>query len=91
MIVKILVVAIIALYLNVLLGKYRVHFRKMSIKWWLIIHASIPVIIPLRIYLNTPKITIPLFIGLAVTGQIIGSRFFPKANKSKEDEQEEHI
>lgn len=91
MIVKILVVAIIALGLNIFLGKYRTHFRKMTIKWWLIIHASIPVIIPLRIYLNTPKITIPLFIGLAVIGQVVGSRFLSKTNKYKKNEQDEHI
>lgn len=38
------------------------------------IHASIPLVIPLRIWLDTPKIAIPLFIGLAVLGQMIGSK-----------------
>ncbi|MDR1708075.1 hypothetical protein [Dysgonomonas sp.] len=82
MILNILIVAVIALGLNILLGKYRVRFRKMTIKWWLLIHASIPVIIPLRIYLNTPKITIPLFIGLAVTGQIIGNKIVSNRKKT---------
>jgi hypothetical protein len=89
--VNILIVAIIALGLNIFLGKYRMRFRKMTIKWWLIIHASIPVIIPLRICLNIPKITIPFFIGLAVIGQIIGSRFLLKSNKYKGNEQKDHI
>jgi hypothetical protein len=44
--------------------------------WWIMIHASIPFIIPLRIWLGTPNIAIPLFIGLAIAGQFIGSRFF---------------
>ncbi|BAR49930.1 hypothetical protein TFKS16_2573 [Tannerella forsythia KS16] len=46
----------------------------MSLMWWIIIHASLPLVIPLRIWLDTPDITIPLFIALAVIGQIIGSR-----------------
>ncbi len=81
MILKVLIVAVIALGLNILLGKYRARFRKMTIKWWLLIHASIPIIIPLRIYLNTPRITIPLFIGLAVIGQIIGNKIVSDREK----------
>jgi hypothetical protein len=42
------------------------------------IHASIPLIIPLRIWLDTPKWAIPLFIGLAVIGQLIGSKIVGK-------------
>jgi hypothetical protein len=46
--------------------------------WFLLIHASIPLIIPLRIWLDTPNIFIPLFIVLAVAGQFIGAK-----NKNK--------
>jgi cytochrome c-type biogenesis protein CcsB len=42
-----------------------------------LIHASIPLIIPLRIWLDTPTVCIPLFIGLAVAGQFVGSRIRP--------------
>jgi hypothetical protein len=72
--VNILIVAVSALSINIILGKYRARFKKMTIMWWVMIHASIPLIIPLRIWLDTPKIAIPLFIGLAITGQLIGSR-----------------
>lgn len=71
---NILIVAVSALSINIILGKYRTRFKKMTIMWWIMIHASIPIIIPLRIWLNTPKVAIPLFIGLAVVGQIIGNK-----------------
>jgi hypothetical protein len=54
----------------------------MSLMWWLMIHASIPLIIPLRIWLDTPTFAIPLFIGLAVVGQLIGSKMEGKRAKS---------
>ncbi|MDR1341084.1 MAG: hypothetical protein LBK58_13670 [Prevotellaceae bacterium] len=71
---NILAVSAFALTVNILLGIWRVKYRKFTLKWWLIIHASIPLIIPLRIWLNTPAIWIPFFVGMAVAGQFIGSR-----------------
>lgn len=75
---NIIVVSIISLGINILLGKYRARFSKMTLMWWLMIHASIPLIVTLRIYLDTPKIAIPLFIILAIIGQVIGGRVFAK-------------
>jgi uncharacterized protein len=71
---NILIVAAVALILNIFLGLWRRKFKKFTFKWWLIIHASIPLIIPLRILLNTPYAYTPLFIALAVAGQFIGAR-----------------
>lgn len=71
---NIAIVSVISLTTNIFLGKFRAKYKKMSFMWWLMIHASIPLIIPLRIWLDTPKIVIPLFILLAVAGQFIGSR-----------------
>jgi len=71
---NIAIVSVVALITNIFLGRQRAKFRKMTLMWWIMIHASIPLIIPLRIWLNTPTITIPLFIGLAIIGQIIGSK-----------------
>lgn len=71
---NILIVSVISLLTNILLGKYRTRFRKMSLMWFVMIHASIPLIIPLRIWLDTPSLAIPLFIALAVTGQLLGSK-----------------
>jgi hypothetical protein len=53
---------------------WRRKYKKFSFMWFLFIHASIPLIIPLRIWLDTPNIFIPLFIALAVAGQFTGSR-----------------
>lgn len=71
---SIAIISVVSLIVNIFLGKYRAKFRKMTFMWWLMIHASIPLIIPLRIWLDTPKIAIPLFIILAVVGQLIGSK-----------------
>lgn len=78
---NIAIVSVISLVINIFLGKYRTKYRKMTVMWWIMIHASIPLIIPLRIWLDTPKIAIPLFIVLAVIGQLIGSRFLAIKNK----------
>ena len=75
MIIKIAVIAVLSFGINVPLGIWCHKFKKFTFPWWLVIHASIPVIIALRIWLNTPRVFIPLFIGLAVLGQFIGSRF----------------
>jgi hypothetical protein len=73
-VLNILIVAAVALGINIFLGKWRVKYRKFTLKWWLLIHASIPLIIPLRIWLGTPTIFIPVFIGLAIAGQFAGSK-----------------
>jgi uncharacterized membrane protein YhaH (DUF805 family) len=77
-IINILVVSAISLVTNIFLGIRRAKCRKFTFKWWLLIHASIPLIVPLRIWLDTPAIFIPVFIGLAVAGQFAGSRMTGK-------------
>jgi hypothetical protein len=67
-------VGIVALTINIPLGKWRNRYKKFTVIWWLLIHASIPLIITLRIWLATPRIYIPLFIALAVLGQFIGTK-----------------
>ncbi len=80
---NVLIISVIALTLNIFLGRWRIRYRKFTFTWWLLIHASIPLIIPLRIWLNTPNVYIPLFIGLAVLGQFIGIKHKRKAIKNK--------
>ncbi len=72
---SILIISILSLVSNIFLGRYRVKYRRMSFMWLLMIHASIPLIIPLRIWLETPRVASILFIGLAAVGQVIGSKF----------------
>lgn len=80
---QVAIVSVVSLVVNIFLGRYRARFRKMTLMWWIMIHASIPLIIPLRIWLDTPKIAIPLFIGLAVIGQLIGSKVVASHMKDK--------
>lgn len=70
----ILLVALVTFGVNLLLGRWRKRYRKFSPMWWVLIHASIPIVIPLRIGLNVPLWTIPVFIALGVAGQALGSR-----------------
>lgn len=73
---NIAIIALTAVALNIFLGRQRSRYRKMTFMWWLMIHASIPVIVPLRLWLGAPLYCIPVFIALAVAGQVIGSRCF---------------
>ena len=68
-------VSVASLGINLILGKFRARYKKMSLPWWLLIHASIPILIPLRIGSDTPSAYIPLFIATAIVGQFIGSRY----------------
>ena len=74
LLMNIVIISLISLSVNIFLGRLRTRYRKMSFMWWVMIHASIPLIIPLRIWLDTPKIAIPVFILLAIIGQFIGTK-----------------
>ncbi len=69
---KILIVSVLCLIVNIPLGARRERARKFSWQWILWIHASIPVIIALRIWLQLHLIAIPINIAAAVLGQLIG-------------------
>jgi hypothetical protein len=69
---KILTVSLICLLINVPMGVMRERSRKFSLQWILWIHASIPLIIALRLWLQLPMIAIPINIAAAVLGQCIG-------------------
>jgi len=69
---KILAVSILCLLVNIPMGMMRERSRKFSIQWILWIHASIPLIIALRIGLHLHWIAIPINIAAAVLGQFIG-------------------
>ncbi|MDD4514114.1 hypothetical protein [Massilibacteroides sp.] len=78
MTIEIIAVSILAFLLNIPLGRWRTRYKKLSLPWWLVVHASIPFIIAMRIWLGTPRLYIPLFIALAVLGQFLGARAFRK-------------
>lgn len=71
---KVLAVSVLCLLVNIPMGMRRERCRKFSLAWLFWIHASIPLIIALRLWVHLPLIAIPLNIAAAVLGQVIGSR-----------------
>ena len=69
---KILLVSVVCLLVNIPMGKMRERSRKFSLAWILWVHASIPLIVVLRICLKLHPIAIPINIASAVLGQFIG-------------------
>jgi len=63
-----------ALIVNIPFGYIRSGHPKFSLKWLFWIHASIPLIIFMRISLNLSGLSIPVSIFMAVLGQIIGAK-----------------
>jgi hypothetical protein len=63
-----------ALGTNALLGIWRSGLRRFSPAWFVAIHASIPLLIAIRLVLIRPLWVIPPEIGLAVVGQFVGAR-----------------
>ncbi len=76
--------ALVSFLINIPCGYWRENHPKFSFKWFLWIHASIPVIVYLRLYWHTAKISIPICIFLAVVGQIVGSRYRRKTMTEEE-------
>lgn len=75
---EIIAIAIVTFALNLPLGMWRRRYKKLTLPWWLLVHASIPFVVALRIWLGTPHIYAVLFIAVAVAGQVIGSRYLGK-------------
>jgi len=63
-----------ALGANVPLGVWRRGLRRFSPAWFVAIHASIPLLVAMRLALVRPNWVIPPEIALAVVGQLIGGR-----------------
>lgn len=68
-------IALASFFVNIPMGYIRENCPKFSFKWLLWIHASIPLIVYLRITMGTSKWFIPVCIFLAVLGQVWGSRW----------------
>ncbi len=69
-----LLVAALALVVNLPLGYLRAGVRKFSPAWFVYVHLSIPLIIFLRLRLGISFAWAPLFILMAVAGQVLGGR-----------------
>lgn len=74
----IILTCLAAFLLNVPLGVWREHLQKFSVWWFVAIHASIPLILALRILFDLSMAWVPVTIGLAVIGQFLGGRLVKK-------------
>jgi hypothetical protein len=68
------IISVFAFMLNMPFGYVRKHARKYSFKWFVCIHAPVPMIIIARITTHTSYRFIPLFILLSVAGQVLGGK-----------------
>lgn len=64
----------VALIMNLPFGMVRARMRKLSVSWFVAIHAPIPAVIALRLALDVSPWLIPAGIASAVVGQVIGGR-----------------
>ena len=74
--IKILIVLAVlasAFVMNIPLGVWRSRVRKFSVKWFVAVHLSIPIIIYLRLKTGMSFHFIPFTLGLAVLGQMVGA------------------
>ena len=81
MALKILLVSVICFLVNIPLGVWREHTKKFSCQWIVAIHASIPLIIALRIGLKLHPVAIPVNIAAAILGQFVGARSCKKSKR----------
>lgn len=63
-----------AALLNIPFGTWREHTKKFSPEWFLAVHATIPLIAPLRKAVLMPRWAIALTIASAIAGQYTGAR-----------------
>lgn len=70
-----------ALFANIPLGYLREGAAKYSVRWFVYIHLSIPFIIALRLAYGFSWRVIPLTLGCAVAGQMVGGRARRRARR----------
>jgi hypothetical protein len=69
-----LIIACVAVLINVPMGYWRTRVRKYSLGWFLAIHLSIPLIFVLRIKSGLGYGYIPELFLAAIAGQVIGGK-----------------
>ncbi len=71
---KVVLIALVAFFLNLPFGMLRTRYKKFSWKWLLCIHAPIPIVAFLRITTKTHWKFIPVFLATSILGQVVGAR-----------------
>ncbi|MBX5436231.1 MAG: YwiC-like family protein [Alicyclobacillaceae bacterium] len=75
----VMAVGLAAFLLNVPLGRWRARLPRFSARWFVAIHASIPLIIGLRHLLGIGYGWVPITVFFAVFGQLIGAQLAKRA------------
>ena len=57
---------------NLPLGRWRVTVKRFSVFWFLAVHLSIPFVLFLRLKMGLSVWFIPLTLGTAIAGQLLG-------------------
>lgn len=78
---KLLGVTLLALLVNLPFGYLRQNYEKFTFAWYFYVHISIPAIIFLRVKAGFSWHIIPITIGAAVIGQILGGKLNKKAKR----------
>jgi hypothetical protein len=71
---RVVALAAAAVLMNLPLGWLRAACVKYSLKWFLYIHLSIPFLLLFRRWLGISYLWIPVSLGCAVVGQVVGAR-----------------
>ncbi len=74
----IIILHLFAFLINIWFGYLRHDKRKFSLAWFIYIHLSIPLIVPLRLFWGIHPMYIPSLIICAIGGQLVGARFISK-------------
>jgi hypothetical protein len=73
---------LIAVIINLPLGYLRQNYGKFSFGWYFYVHISIPIIIYLRVKSGYSWKFIPLTLGGAVAGQILGGMIHKRRKRN---------
>jgi len=71
-----------AVIINLPLGYLRQNYEKFSFGWYFYIHISIPIIIFLRVKFGYSWKFIPLTLGGAVAGQLLGGIIYKQRKRN---------
>jgi hypothetical protein len=71
-------VTAVSFLVNLPLGYARAPARRFSVRWFVLVHLSIPLIVFLRFWLRLHPLVIPFNIAAAVAGQVVGARWYHK-------------
>lgn len=69
---RLILLSLAAIIINLPFGYYRAGTRRLSWQWFLAIHLPVPLIIVMRLMSGVSWGAVPLLIGCAVLGQLMG-------------------